>query len=161
MQTYCYKQEESKMEEIKVAGETAQFIVIRLGQEQYGIDISYIENIVRMQHITRVPKLAPYLKGVINLRGEVIPIMCLSMKMGLPVEEETKASRIIIIKMEQCGTIGLIVDEVKEVVTLDMTEQVEKLAFKKEDKNNFVQGVGKYAGGLISLLDLNAVTAEK
>ena len=134
------------MEEIKVAGETAQFIVIRLGQEQYGIDISYIENIVRMQHITRVPKLAPYLKGVINLRGEVIPIMCLSMKMGLPVEEETKASRIIIIK---------------EVVTLDMTEQVEKLAFNKEDKNNFVQGVGKYAGGLISLLDLNAVTAEK
>ena len=109
------------MEEIKVAGETAQFIVIRLGQEQYGIDISYIENIVRMQHITRVPKLAPYLKGVINLRGEVIPIMCLSMKMGLPVEEETKASRIIIIKMEQCGTLGLIVDEVKEVVTLDMT----------------------------------------
>ena len=149
------------MEEIKVAGETAQFIVIRLGQEQYGIDISYIENIVRMQHITRVPKLAPYLKGVINLRGEVIPIMCLSMKMGLPVEEETKASRIIIIKMEQCGTLGLIVDEVKEVVTLDMTEQVEKLAFKKEDKSNFVQGVGKCAGGLISLLDLNAVTAEK
>ncbi len=149
------------MEEIKVAGETAQFIVIRLGQEQYGIDISYIENIVRMQHITRVPKLAPYLKGVINLRGEVIPIMCLSMKMGLPVEDETKASRIIIIKMEQCGTVGLIVDEVKEVVTLDMTEQVEKLAFHKEDKNNFVQGVGKYAGGLISLLDLNAVTAEK
>ena len=149
------------MEEIKVAGETAQFIVIRLGQEQYGIDISYIENIVRMQHITRVPKLAPYLKGVINLRGEVIPIMCLSMKMGLPVEEETKTSRIIIIKMEQCGTLGLIVDEVKEVVTLDMTEQVEKLAFNKEDRNNFVQGVGKYAGGLISLLDLNAVTAEK
>ena len=129
------------MEEIKVAGETAQFIVIRLGQEQYGIDISYIENIVRMQHITRVPKLAPYLKGVINLRGEVIPIMCLSMKMGLPVEEETKASRISIIKMEQCGTLGLIVDEVKEVVTLDMTEQVEKLAFKKEDKSHFVQGV--------------------
>lgn len=122
------------MEEIKVAGETAQFIVIRLGQEQYGIDISYIENIVRMQHITRVPKLAPYLKGVINLRGEVIPIMCLSMKMGLPVEEETKASRIIIIKMEQCGTLGLIVDEVKEVVTLDMTEQVEKLAFKKRTR---------------------------
>ena len=149
------------MEEIKVAGETAQFIVIRLGQEQYGIDISYIENIVRMQHITRVPKLAPYLKGVINLRSEVIPIMCLPMKMGLPVEEETKESRIIIIKMEQCGTLGLIVDEVKEVVTLDMTEQVEKLAFKKEDKSNFVQGVGKCAGGLISLLDLNAVTAEK
>lgn len=55
-------------------------------------------------------------------------------EMGLPVEEETKESRIIIIKMEQCGTLGLIVDEVKEVVTLDMTEQVEKLAFKKRTR---------------------------
>lgn len=149
------------MEEIKLAGETAQYIVIRLGQEQYGIDISYIENIVRMQHITRVPKLAAYLKGVINLRGEVIPIMSLRLKMDLPEDEINKATRIIIIKMEQCGTIGLIVDEVKEVVTLNLAEQVEKLAFNKDDKNNFVQGVGKYEGGLISLLDLNAVTAEK
>lgn len=149
------------MEEIKLAGETAQYIVIRLGQEQYGIDISYIENIVRMQHITRVPKLAAYLKGVINLRGEVIPIMSLRLKMDLPEDEISKATRIIIIKMEQCGTIGLIVDEVKEVVTLNLAEQVEKLAFNKDDKNNFVQGVGKYEGGLISLLDLNAVTAEK
>ena len=149
------------MEEIKLADETAQYIVIRLGQEQYGIDISYIENIVRMQHITRAPKLAAYLKGVINLRGEVIPIMSLRLKMDLPEDEISKATRIIIIKMEQCGTIGLIVDEVKEVVTLNLAEQVEKLAFNKDDKNNFVQGVGKYEGGLISLLDLNAVTAEK
>ena len=149
------------MEEIKLADETAQYIVIRLGQEQYGIDISYIENIVRMQHITRVPKLAAYLKGVINLRGEVIPIMSLRLKMDLPEDEISKATRIIIIKMEQCGTIGLIGDEVKEVVTLNLAEQVEKLAFNKDDKNNFVQGVGKYEGGLISLLDLNAVTAEK
>ena len=149
------------MEEIKTAGETAQYVVVRLGQEQYGIDISYVHNIVRMQHITRVPKLAPYIKGVINLRGEVIPILCLRLKMGLTEADVTKATRIIIIKMEQCGTIGIIVDEVKEVVTLNISEQVEKLAFDKDDKNNYVLGVGKYDGGLISLLDLNAVTAEK
>ena len=58
------------MEEIRIASETAQYIVIRLGQEQYGIDIRYIDNIVRMQHITRVPKLAEYLKGVINSHHE-------------------------------------------------------------------------------------------
>ena len=51
--------------------EAKQYIVIKLGHEQYGIEIKYIDNIVRMQHITRVPKVAPYLKGVINLRGEV------------------------------------------------------------------------------------------
>lgn len=149
------------MEEIKVATETAQFIVVRLGKEQYGIDIKYIDNIVRMQHITRVPKLASYIKGVINLRGEVIPIMSLKLKMGLEPDEESKATRIIIIKLEQYGSIGLIVDEVKEVVTLDLEQQVEKLAFDKDEKNNFIFGVGKYEGGLISLLDLNLVIQGK
>lgn len=149
------------MEELKVAGETNQYIVIRLGHEQYGIDIQYIDNIVRMQHITRVPKLASYLRGVINQRGEVIPIMSLRLKMGLTADEETKASRIIVVKLEQYGTIGMIVDEVKEVVTLDMAEQVEKVAYDKDEKNNYIIGVGKYEGGLISLLDLNAVVQEK
>ncbi len=148
------------MDELRVAGETTQYIVIKLGQEQYGIDIRYIDNIVRMQHITRVPKMPAYLKGVINLRGEVIPIMSIRLKMGLPADEETKATRIIIIKLEQYGTIGMIVDEVKEVVTLDTDTQVEKIAYDKDD-SNFLQGVGKYDGGLISLLDLNAVVQEK
>ena len=149
------------MEELKVVGETTQYIVIRLGHEQYGIDIRYIDNIVRMQHITRVPKLAGYLRGVINLRGEVVPIMSLRLKMGLPLDEETKSTRIIIVKLEQYGTIGLIVDEVREVVTLDMTEQVEKVAYDKDEKSNFILGVGKYEGALISLLDLNTVVMEK
>ena len=149
------------MEELKLTGETIQYIVIRLGQEQYGIDIKYIDNIVRMQHMTRVPKMPAYLKGVINLRGEVIPIMSLKLKMGLAEDEESKATRIIIVKLEQAGTIGMIVDEVKEVVTLDLETQVEKLAYDKDDKNNFVQSVGKYDGGLISLLDLNAVVQDK
>ena len=54
---------------------------LRLGDEQYGIDIKYVDNIVRMQHITRVPKIQDYLKGVINLRGEVIPVMSIRVKM--------------------------------------------------------------------------------
>ena len=149
------------MEELKLTGETIQYIVIRLGQEQYGIDIKYIDNIVRMQHMTRVPKMPAYLKGVINLRGEVIPIMSIKLKMGLAEDEESKATRIIIVKLEQAGTIGLMVDEVKEVVTLNIESQVEKLAYDKDDKNNYVQSVGKYEGGLISLLDLNAVVQEK
>ncbi|MBO5209198.1 MAG: chemotaxis protein CheW [Lachnospiraceae bacterium] len=148
------------MEELRVAGETTQFIVIKLGDEQYGIDIKYIDNIVRMQHITRVPKVASYLKGVINLRGEVIPVMSIRIKMGLPVDEITKSSRIIILKMEQQGTIGVIVDEVKEVVTLD-TAQIEKVSYdSKDEKANFISGIGKYEGGLISLLDLNLVVPE-
>lgn len=148
------------LEELRPVGETTQFIVIRLGEEQYGIDIKYIDNIVRMQHITRVPKVEDYLKGVINLRGEVIPVMSIRIKMGLAPDVETKSSRIIILKLEQQGTIGVIVDEVKEVVTLE-NERIEKVAYdSRDEKSNFLCGVGKSEGGLISLLDLNAVVLE-
>lgn len=147
--------------EDKTMHETVQFIVIRLGEEQYGIDIKFIDNIVRMQHITRVPKVASYLKGVINLRGEVIPVMSIRVKMGLEEDEITRATRIIILKLEQQGNVGIIVDEVKEVVTLETT-QIEKVAYdSKEEKLNFIYGIGKYEGGLISLLDLNSVTLDK
>ncbi|MCH5262997.1 MAG: purine-binding chemotaxis protein CheW [Lachnospiraceae bacterium] len=150
----------SETGELKTVGETTQFIVIRLGDEQYGIDIKYIDNIVRMQHITRVPKVDAYLKGVINLRGEVIPVMSIRVKMGLEADVETKSSRIIILKLEQQGTIGVIVDEVQEVVTLD-NDQIEKIAYdSKEEKDSFLCGIGKCEGGLISLLDLNAVVSE-
>lgn len=148
------------MEELKATGETIQYIVIRLGDEQYGIDIKYVDNILRMQNITRVPKVAPYLKGVINLRGEVLPVMSIRIKMGLEEDVATKSSRIIVIKMEQQGMIGIIVDEVKEVVTLDV-EQIEKAAYdSKEDKDNFISGIGKCEGSLISLLDLSLVVPE-
>ena len=158
--------EELRTSEIKLPGEkseseTFQYIVIKLGNEQYGIDIRYIDNIVRMQHITRVPKVAGYLKGVINLRGEVIPVMSLRIKMDLSADEITKSTRIIILKLEQHGTIGVIVDEVKEVVTLS-TDEIEKVTYDaKEERNSFLSGVGKHENELISILDLSAVAMEK
>lgn len=151
------------MEELKEKEiyETNQYIVIQIGEEQYGIDIRYIDNIVRMQNITRVPKVQNYLKGVINLRGEVIPVMSIRIKMDLDEDVITRASRIIILKMEQQGNIGIIVDSVKEVVTLDAS-QIEKVSYdNKAEKRNFINGIGKYDGGLISLLDLNMVVVEK
>ncbi len=150
----------NEVEELRPIGETTQFIVIKLGEEQYGIDIKYIDNIVRMQHITRVPKVDDYLKGVINLRGEVIPVMSIRIKMGLEPDVETKSSRIIILKLEQQGMIGVIVDEVKEVVTLE-NDRIEKMAYdSKDERASFLSGVGKSDGGLISLLDLNAVVLD-
>lgn len=147
------------MDELKNISESTQFIVIKIGNEQFGIDIKYIDNIVNMQSITRVPKVPEYYKGVINLRGEVIPVMSLRLKMGLEADEFTKATRIIIIKLEQHEAIGIIVDEVKEVMTLE-TEQIEKMSYDKEEKKMFVYGVGKLEDNLVSLLDLNAVLAE-
>lgn len=142
-------------------GEAKQYIVIKLGHEQYGIEIKYIDNIVRMQHITRVPKVASYLKGVINLRGEVLPVMSLRVKMGLEEDEITKSTRIIILKVEGNETTGVLVDEVREVLTLE-PEQIEKVnRDATEEKSGFVSEIGQYNGELISLLDLNACLADK
>ena len=147
------------MDELSTVRTSIQYIVVKLGEERFGINISYVDNIVRMQRMTRVPEVAPYIKGVINLRGEVVPVMSTRIKMGLEPDEETNATRIIILKFEQQGYIGFIVDAVNEVVTLD-TESIEKVADQKQD-GAFVQGVGKSNDGLISILDLNALINEQ
>ena len=139
-----------------------QYIVVKIGSERYGIEISFIDNIVRMQKITRVPKAQEYFKGVINLRGEVVPVMSVRVRMGLEPDEYTNNSRIIIIKLEQQGSIGLIVDEVQEVVTLS-PNQIDKISYDSgsADKTTFINGIGKHEGQLISLLELQYVVAEK
>ena len=138
-----------------VEKESKQYIVVMVGSEQYGIDIGYIDNIVRMQSITRVPKVQPYFKGVMNLRGEVVPVMSLRLKMGLPEDEFTNASRIIILKIDELGALGIIVDEVKEVVILS-DDDIEK----GSNHGEFINGIGKHGDELISLFEINAIVGE-
>ena len=141
--------------------DSTQYIVVKIDAEQYGINIKFIDNIVRMQRITRVPKAQNYFKGVINLRGEIIPVMSLRLKFGMVEEEITNAARIIIIKLDAQSPVGIIVDEVKEVVTLEDT-QIEKVTNTAvEDKNGFIMGIGKYKDDLISLLNVTNVIIDK
>ncbi len=144
-----------------VVSERFQYIVIKLGEEQYGIDIRYVDNIVRMQTITRVPKVPAYLKGVINLRGEVIPVISIRLKMGLPADELGRATRIIILKTETEGNLGIIVDEVREVVTLTNNDIEKVVRNAQNDGHSYINGIGKSNGELISLLDLNSITLEE
>lgn len=135
--------------------ESKQYIVVMVGSEQYGIDISYIDNIVRMQKITRVPKVQTYFKGVINLRGEVVPVMSVRKKMGLEDDVLTNASRIIILKLEENASLGVIVDEVREVVNLS-EDEIDKVS----NKGRFINGIGKHGDQLISLLEINGLVEE-
>ena len=149
------------MQNTIVENEARQYIVVKLGDEQYGIDIRYVDNIVRMQKITRVPKVQSYFKGIINLRGEVVPVMSIRTKMGLMADEFTTATRIIILKIEEQGSLGIIVDGVKEVVTLN-TSEIDKVAHDvKDERTTFINGVGKNGEELISLFDLNCIIGEK
>ena len=148
------------MEELALTTEVTQYIKIRIQDEYFGIDIKYVDNIVRMQHITRVPQAPSYVKGVINLRGEVIPVFSLRLKMGLDEIEENKHFRIIILKYDG-ETVGFIVDEVREVANV-ASDEVEKVVHNNNDiVQNFLSGAGKTENGLISLLDINEVLNDK
>ena len=154
------------MEEVKAisnndnSSEAVQYIVVRIGNEQYGIDIQYIDNIVRNQKITRVPKAQPYFKGVINLRGEIIPVMSIRLRLGLEDDEFTDKTRIIIIKIDS-STIGVVVDQAKEVVTL-VQDNIEKVTRTASDDafSNYISGIGKSNDELISLLDIVSLVEE-
>lgn len=148
------------MEELAVVKEKVQYIKIAMGDEMFGIDIMYIDNIVRMQHITRVPKVPHYIKGVINLRGEVIPVFSLRLKMGMEEIEETNKFRIIILKVDG-DSVGIIVDEVREVITIEKEEIEKPYHDSSSSTQNFLMGVGKHADGLVSLLDINEILSEK
>lgn len=152
------------MNELKVVDEVAesvamQYIVVKIGSEQYGINIKFIDNIVKKQPITRVPKTQRYYKGVINLRGEIIPVMSIRLKLGLTEDDFSDKTRIIIVKVEN-ATVGIIVDQVKEVVTLD-SDSIEKANHEADESNGYICAIGKSKGELISLLDIVNLVVEK
>lgn len=136
-----------------------QYIDVMINNEQYGIDISYIDNIIRMQRITRVPKAQEYFPGVINLRGEIIPVMSLRRRFGFEDDVFTPKTRILILKPEPQASIGFIVDEVREVITLK-EEEIDRVV-TSEDKNTYITGIGKHTKGLISVLNVAAVLQDK
>lgn len=139
--------------------DSKQYIILRFDDEQYGIDITYIDNIVRLQSITRVPHTQPFFLGIINLRGEIIPVMSMRRKFELPDKENTAATRILIIKTEGNAKLGILVDEVREVVTLE-EKDVEKLTGDSNDAKAFLTGVGKFNNSLISLINISALIAD-
>jgi purine-binding chemotaxis protein CheW len=143
-----------------VLEEIKQFIVVKLGHEQYGIDITYVQNIVRMTKITRVPKAKKYIKGVINLRGEIVPVMSMRIKFTLDEIEYNNDTRIIIIKVDN-QSMGLIVDEVKEVIQLTEKAIQTKVNESNEEKSSYISGIGKIQGDeLVTLLNLQGVIEE-
>ena len=154
------------MEEVKAitnndnSTDTVQYIVVNIGNEQYGINIQYIDNIVRNQRITRVPKAQTYFKGVINLRGEIIPVMSVRLKLGLEDDNYTDKTRIIIVKVDS-ASVGVIVDQVKEVVTLG-TDDIEKVTRTANDDAaaGYINAIGKSNDELISLLDIVSLIEE-
>ncbi|HEY8349319.1 MAG TPA: chemotaxis protein CheW [Clostridia bacterium] len=139
------------------ATEAKKYLIFRLEGDEFGIEISKISTIIEKDmDITRVPRQPAFLKGVINLRGEIIPVLSLRLKFGLPDDVYNEDTRIIIIKLDDLS-VGLIVDSVAEVVELDdeTTESVSNISGEKTFE--YLKGVGKLNGRIITLLDLEKI----
>ena len=136
-----------------------QLVVFSLSGGGYGVDIGTVREIIRMQEITQIPKTPPYVEGVINLRGRVIPVLDLRKRFGLEVTEYTQETRIVVIDIG--GTdIGAIVDEVTEVLRVPLGSIELPSDVVLGDDSEYVVGVVKLGERLVILLELARALSE-
>ncbi len=134
-----------------------QLVVFQLSNETYGIEISAVHEIIRMQSITKVPRTPSFVEGVINLRGRIVPVIDLHKRFELPLEEETPHSRIIVVEVKGV-TVGMIVDSVSEVLRIPQNKiEPPPPAITGGIETEYLRGVGKWKEELIILLDLEKV----
>ena len=133
--------------------ETIQVVSFKLGSEEYGVDIAQVQEINRMVAITHVPRAPQFMEGVINLRGQLIPIIDLRTRFGMPRTEQTKNTRIVVTEIG-AKRVGMVVDSVSEVLRLP-SEQIEDAPEMITGVDTeYIRGVGKIEDRLIILLDL-------
>lgn len=140
-------------------GYILQLVTFTLGKEEYGVEILKVEEINRMTEITGVPNSTPYLEGVINLRGRVIPVVNLRKKFGLADKNYDQQSRIIILNIQGVTT-GVIVDSVSEVLRIssDMVEPPPPMASSVSAE--FINGIAKLEHRLIILIDIDKLLGK-
>lgn len=138
---------------METAAYTKQFVIFRLDNEEYGIDILRVKEIKEMMRITRVPKAAHFVRGVINLRGEVIPVIDLRKRFSLKDGEENNDTRIIIVSVDDI-TVGLIVDTSSEVIDISSEAIEEAPDGVGNVEQGYIYGIGKVGERIIILLDI-------
>lgn len=134
-----------------------QLVVFAIGNEEFGVDISQVREIVRLIAITYLPKAPDFIEGVVNLRGQVVAVIDLAKRLSIPSKPRGENTRIIIIEIEGL-TMGMIVDSVSEVLRLS-SEHVEEVpsVIETEVQEHYISGVGKLKDRLLVLLDLKKV----
>lgn len=130
-----------------------KYVIFKLDQEYYGLPIDSVISIEKMGQTTRVPNAPDYVKGVTNLRGEVIPIVDLRKKLGMKPKELDRNSRIIVVSLNEI-IVGLIVDASSEVLEIDKEDIDKPPTNEKEEFTEYVNGIGKTKERLVILLDL-------
>lgn len=139
-------------------GRTGEYLCFFLGEEQYAVNVSRVEVVLEMQNVTRVPKAPPHMRGVINHRGSVVPVVDLRIRFGMGPSELTEGTSIIILQIDYGGgllTVGMLADGVREVVNLDPadTEKAPRLGSRLDQA--VIEGIAKRGDEFVILLDID------
>jgi purine-binding chemotaxis protein CheW len=137
-----------------------KYLTFRLADEEYGLEILKVQEIIQMQAVTKVPRTPGYVRGVINLRGKVIPVVDLRQKFGLEPCEDTEKTCIIVVQIAGgAGVVvmGIIIDEVKEVLDIRAEAIEETPSFGASINTEFILGMGKIGNSVKILLDIDKV----
>jgi purine-binding chemotaxis protein CheW len=144
----------------ELASETKQLVIFKLGVEEFGVDILQVREIEKLdQAVTRVPKSPVFVEGVINLRGEIVPIVDLRKRFGLSVRPICLDTRVIIVEINET-LVGMIVDQVVEVFRLNMAEIQQAPEITKTVDSYFINGVAKINDRLVVLLNLERTLSQ-
>lgn len=147
-------------EQLGQADGEQQLVVFDLGREIYGVDIASVQEIIRMQDITRVPRAPRFVEGVINLRGKVIPVVDLRRRFGLAVADHTRTSRIVVVDIGD-HTIGMVVDGVSEVLRITEACIEPPSPVVTTLDSDYLRGIAKLEERLVILLELDRILSSE
>jgi len=133
-----------------------KFLTFVLGQEEYGLEILKVREIISVMEITEVPQVPDFIKGVINLRGKVIPVIDLRLKFGMPPIEYNRETCIIVVNVKDL-LLGIVVDTVAEVLAISKDDIDPAPTFGGSIKTEFILGIGKIKDKVKILLDIDKV----
>ena len=141
-------------------GKAGKYLTFRLGEEEFGLEILKVQEIIQLQAITRVPRTPEYVRGVINLRGKVIPVVDLRLKFGMDRVEDTERTCIVVVQIRHADGVvvmGTIIDEVREVLDIPEASIEDAPSFGSSIETEFILGMGKIGNGVKILLDIDKV----
>jgi len=150
--------------EPRVDSRTGKYLIFELGQEEFGISVLQVKEIMKMQEITVVPRAPQHLQGVINLRGRIVPVVNLRRKFGMSEQEDTERTCIVVVRVHMNGgeqPIGLVVDGVVEVLLLSASEIEDTPDFGREINTAYVQGMATCKGKVKILLDIDSALNDQ
>jgi purine-binding chemotaxis protein CheW len=140
-----------------------KYLIFQLGREEFGAGVLKVREIMKLQEITAVPQTPAFVKGVINLRGRVIPVIDLRMKFGLPQQDYTEHTCIVVVRAQTSEgelPMGVVVDDVVEVLTLAATEIEDTPDFGHGTATPYLLGMAKIRGKVKILLDMDQVLSR-